>query len=262
MKKRIISAIIMLAVFIPIVIIGKIYYPILMAILGIMSLYEILNLNKDIPFFMKIISYFVCLFLILFNYANANYFEIINYPIIASLFIIYSITFIINGNIKKYTYRDSLYLMAITIMIGLMFNSLIHLRVLGVYQVFYCLLVCTITDTFALFGGKMFGKHKLSPDISPNKTIEGSIIGSVLGTICSSLFYYYLIGNISLPLIVLFSFVLTIFGQMGDLFFSSIKRFHNTKDFSNIIPGHGGILDRLDSFIFVTMCYLLLLLIV
>ena len=99
-------------------------------------------------------------------------------------------------------------------------------------------------------------------EISPNKTVEGSIIGSLVGTIIATLFYYYFIGDMHLGILMPFTFILTIFGQVGDLFFSSIKRYYNIKDFSNIIPGHGGILDRLDSLLFVVLGFLLYMLVI
>lgn len=262
MKTRIISAIIMLAVFIPILLLGDIYYSILSCILGMIALWELMRLEKNIPLYMRIISYFICLFLIIYHYKETNYFTEVNYAILVSMFFIYSFSSIINKDTKKYTYKDSLWLMTMTLLIGIMFNSFIRIRLLGLYPVIYCFLISTMTDTFALFGGKLFGKHKLAPLISPNKTIEGSIVGSLFGTIISSIFYYFVIGNMSIEVILLLSFVLTIFGQMGDLFFSNIKRFYNVKDFSNIIPGHGGILDRLDSVIFVILGYLLYILII
>ena len=119
-----------------------------------------------------------------------------------------------------------------------------------------------MTDTFALFGGKLFGKNKLCKEISPNKTVEGSITGTIFSTIIGTIFYYFLVGGKSLIIIITLTFILSIFGQFGDLFFSSIKREHKLKDFSNVIPGHGGILDRLDSLLFVIMGYLLYMLII
>lgn len=117
-----------------------------------------------------------------------------------------------------------------------------------------------MTDTFALLTGRKIGKRKLAPDISPNKTIEGSIGGSLVGTIVASAYFYEVIDpTVGIVGIVLVTLILTILGQIGDLVFSSIKRYYNTKDFSNLIPGHGGILDRLDSIIFIVLGFLLFL---
>jgi phosphatidate cytidylyltransferase len=262
MKKRVISAIIMVLVFIPFLILGNTFYLVLGSVLGILSQWELIRLEKHIPAYMKFLSYMVCLLLMLYKHESYNYYDVVNFPVIASLFFIYSFSVIINGDLKKYNYKDGLWLMGITLMIGLMFNSFIKIRFIGLYEVVYCILIATITDSFALFGGKLFGKNKLCKEISPNKTIEGSIVGTLFGTIAGVVFYSLLIGNRSIWIIILLTFILSVFGQLGDLFFSSIKRNHKIKDFSNIIPGHGGILDRLDSLLFVIMGYLLYILII
>lgn len=107
-----------------------------------------------------------------------------------------------------------------------------------------------------LFGGKLFGKHKLIEKVSPKKTIEGSIIGSAFGTIIPSIYYIYMVDPGANILTVIFmTLILSIIGQLGDLVFSSIKRYFNIKDFSNIMPGHGGILDRIDSITMVVLAY-------
>ena len=122
------------------------------------------------------------------------------------------------------------------------------------------LLITILTDTFAYIGGRLFGRHKLIERISPNKTIEGSIIGSLIGTIVPTIFYIYMISpGSNIIKIVLITLVLSIVGQFGDLVFSSIKRHYKIKDFSNIMPGHGGVLDRLDSIIFVLIGYVILM---
>ena len=118
------------------------------------------------------------------------------------------------------------------------------------------MLICIVTDAFAMFTGMLIGRHKACPKISPKKTVEGCIGGSIIGTIVGVIFYGCLIGNFSVKL-VLITLVLTIIGQLGDLFFSKIKRENGIKDFSNIMPGHGGVLDRLDSLCFVVMAYLI-----
>ncbi len=262
MKKRVISAIIMILLFVPFLILGNTFFLVLASVLGILSLWELIRLEKNTPAYMQFLSYMICLILILYNHDSKEYLNIINYPVIVSLFFIYSFSVIIGGNLKKYSYKDGLGLLIITLMIGVMFNSVIKVRTIGLYDMVYCLLVATMTDTFALFGGKFFGKNKLCKEISPNKTVEGSVIGTLFSTITGSLFYYFVIGNRSILVIILLTFLLSIFGQFGDLFFSSIKREHKIKDFSNVIPGHGGILDRLDSLLFVIMGYLLYIFII
>ncbi len=262
MKKRIISAIVMIIVFVPFLLLGNNFYLVLSSVLGILSLWELMRLEKHIPAYMQFLSYILCMLLILFNHDSMEYVDIINFPMIVSLFLIYSFSVVINGDLKKYNYKDGLWLMSITLMIGIMFNSFIKIRYIGLYEVLYCLLIATITDSFALFGGKMFGKTKLCKEISPNKTVEGSIVGTLFGTIAGVTFYMLLIGGRSIWIVILLTLLLSIFGQFGDLFFSSIKRHYKVKDYSNIIPGHGGILDRLDSLLFIILGYLLYILII
>lgn len=262
MKKRIVSAIIMIVLFIPFLLLGDYFYLVLGSLLGILSLWEMLNLEKGIPTYIKFISYVMCLLLILFQYDSKEYFDMINYPILVSMFFVYSFSIIINKDIKKYTYKDGMWLFLVTLLIGIMFNSFIKVRNIGLYQVIYCLIIATMTDTFALFGGKLFGKHKLIETISPNKTVEGSVVGTLMGSILGSVFYILVIGNLNIWVTILLTIILSMFGQFGDLFFSSIKRFYKVKDFSNLIPGHGGILDRLDSLLFITMGYLLYIMII
>lgn len=260
MKKRVVSAIIMVLLFVPFVIIGKIPFNILITVLGLFALKEMLDLEKNIPVLLKYISFLVCTLLIIYNYNNDQFINIFDYRIIGLFFLTSVFSLVINGDIKKYNYKDSLWLMVIIFMIGIFFNNLIHLRSMGLGLFIYIFLIATMTDTFALFCGKAFGKHKLSPNISPNKTIEGSLGGSIIGTIIASGFYLLFVNSgVNVPLLIILTFILTIIGQMGDLFFSSIKRHYNVKDFSNLIPGHGGILDRLDSVLFIAYGYLILI---
>ena len=119
-----------------------------------------------------------------------------------------------------------------------------------------------ICDSFALFGGRRFGKHKLAPEISPNKTVEGAVCGFV-ASLFSGLLVYLLgrwcngipwLGGLYSPLplrsCVLVAAIASTMGQFGDLAESLIKRMIGVKDFSNLIPGHGGMFDRADSLLF------------
>jgi len=108
-----------------------------------------------------------------------------------------------------------------------------------------------ICDSAAYFGGKQFGKHKLLERVSPNKTWEGAIAGFV-GTILAILALHSTILNfLSMRDMFVIAVIVGVFGQIGDLFESLLKRDANVKDSSTIIPGHGGVLDRFDSLLFV-----------
>ncbi|MBQ9914613.1 MAG: phosphatidate cytidylyltransferase [Clostridia bacterium] len=110
-------------------------------------------------------------------------------------------------------------------------------------------------DTFAYFSGMLFGKHKLIPKISPKKTVEGAI-GAVVGAVLSFTVYglvlwYYFDFTVNFPALIFLSLLCGVAAQFGDLAASVIKREWNIKDFGNLIPGHGGALDRIDSLIFI-----------
>lgn len=126
----------------------------------------------------------------------------------------------------------------------------------GIFFIWLVLITAFATDTFAYFTGVFIGKHKLIPQLSPNKTIEGSI-GGILGTIITCIIYTIIVKPylyVDTTNIILYSaisgFVCSIFAQFGDLTASSIKRLTGVKDFGKLIPGHGGILDRFDSVLF------------
>jgi len=119
----------------------------------------------------------------------------------------------------------------------------------GLWWTLYGLLVTWMTDTFAYFGGMLFGRTKLAPTISPKKSVEGAISGSLAGTVAGSGLAVWLGQPLGWALGV--SFLLTIAGQLGDLSESALKRERSVKDSGSILPGHGGILDRCDSLAFV-----------
>lgn len=137
----------------------------------------------------------------------------------------------------------------------LAFFYMIATSFLQIYQAnpLYIWLIIIATyccDTAAYFTGYFLGKHKLNPRISPKKTIEGSIGGWLFGAICSFAFAYVFIPDMLLWEMLAASLLLPFSGQIGDLAFSAMKRCLGIKDFSNLLPGHGGVLDRLDSLIF------------
>ena len=126
---------------------------------------------------------------------------------------------------------------------------------IGTYLIWFILFGACLSDAFAYFVGVNFGKHKLCPQISPKKSIEGAV-GAIVGTSLVFLIYAFVLNkyyafDIQYWQIVLFGAISSVFAQIGDLVASSIKRFVGEKDFGSFLPGHGGVLDRIDSILFV-----------
>lgn len=161
------------------------------------------------------------------------------------------------------------FMMSISIPLSL--SSLLFIREqykdFGYVAVFYTLLAlgaAWLADSGAYFAGRLFGKHKLAPTVSPKKTVEGSVGGVLMNIICfmllgllySAVFRDYPVNYLNLALLGLFSAPV---GMMGDLVFSVIKRQNSVKDFGTIMPGHGGVLDRFDSVILTAPFIMLML---
>ena len=129
----------------------------------------------------------------------------------------------------------------------------------GTALVFLLLFVISFSDIFAYFGGKRFGNTPLAPSISPKKTWEGSLIGAGVSALFAGLYtelildYFWLTG-------ILLGLVTAAVGQMGDLVESRVKRLCEVKDSGSLLPGHGGILDRVDGYLIAAPVYYYLLL--
>ncbi len=259
MKTRIISAIVALLIFIPIFIKGGMLFDVavfVLAVLGLKEFLEVKKSKKEMPFFIEFISYISLGLIIFFNSSN-NYLLSVDYRMVAGLFLTFLIPTVLYHDRSLYSINDAFYLIGGVFFLGFSFSLFTLLRNEGMEILLYLLLISIFTDTFAYFVGMLIGKNKLLEDISPKKTIEGMIGGTVLSVIIASNFYYTVIDS-SLPLyiIIFMTTFLSIIGQFGDLVFSAIKRYYGKKDFSNIMPGHGGILDRLDSIIFVALGFM------
>ena len=259
MKKRILSAIVMLLICIPIIYFGDKAFRIGIAVVSMLALREMIDLKKShhkIPKLVELISYLALLFIVLAEYEGYSILFGITYKGIAIL-LLSILSLCLFYKKEEYTATDALVLIGTILLLGTAFNTMILVRNLGLWDFCSLILIFILTDTFALFCGMAFGKHKLIPHVSPNKTWEGSIGGTFIATIGVSIFYHYLISPVTWK-IVLGILILSVIGQIGDLIFSKIKRENNIKDFSNLIPGHGGILDRLDSTITIMLGYLII----
>ena len=263
MKTRILGAIIVVLVFIPFLIYGQLPFAIFMSILSALGLYELLKVReskKEFPFLLKIFAYVLVIGFCLYNINSIEFQYNFNYKVMALLIFLFLSPMVFINDTKKYNLNDALFLIGSILFIGLSFNLIIIIRNYDIRYIIYLLLITTITDTFALFTGMLVGEHKLCPKISPKKTIEGLVGGVLMGTFVATAFYVTVISNgvISLATILV-TLILCLVGQLGDLIFSSIKRYYDVKDFSELIPGHGGILDRFDSLIFVTLAFIILI---
>lgn len=136
---------------------------------------------------------------------------------------------------------------------GFLFGILMTISVGEIWQqtLFLATAATLVCDSFALFGGMAFGKHKLAPLVSPKKTWEGAISGALSSLVVGFIIYLLpIFPELSLPLCLITCLLSSSMGQIGDLAESLVKRMIGVKDFSNLIPGHGGMFDRADSLLF------------
>lgn len=258
MKERVISAIVALIIVIPLIILGGYAYYIGVSIISIMGYYEILNVREKekkinpIVKALTLVSY-LCIVMSAFI-GKTNTFNIDYRLILLDIFVCLLPLLIFTK--KDYDGEDALMLLAITLFLGISFNYLITIRNMDILYLLYVLLVTMMSDTFAHFFGTKIGRYKLAPNISPNKTIEGMIGGVAFGTFIGAMFFLTFISNEANPFfIVVMSLALSLVAEFGDLVFSAIKRKYGVKDYGNIMPGHGGVLDRLDSIIFTVLAF-------
>lgn len=257
MKTRIISALLLLLIILPIIIKGGSIYVLAVLIISLLALKEFIEtkeLKKKFPLFIKYISYFIMSLIVLNGVGVSNLNFSIDFRIIAGLSLVYLVPTVLYYDKDKYNISDALYLLGGVFFLGTSFYLMIVIRYLYFDIIIYLLLLVIFTDTFAYLTGTLIGRTKLLEKVSPKKTWEGLIGGTIMGVFVSMMFYLTVINaNINIIILLLVTIFLSLLGQFGDLVFSSIKRYYEKKDFSNIIPGHGGILDRLDNIIFVVL---------
>lgn len=261
MKKRVISAFVALLILIPLIILGGYYFAGGVTILGLIGYYELLNLKKEKPYplMAKIVGSIFLILLILSNYSTSSFNLNYDFKIIIALIFTMMTLVISYDNNEKFNTSDALYMIGSTLFLGIAFNLFLVVRSVDIKILIMLILTSTMTDMFAQFFGSLIGRHKFAPSISPKKTWEGAIMGSIVATFIVSTYYLTLVDkNAQVLLIVGLVLFLTFVGQLGDLIFSAIKRLNKVKDFSNIMPGHGGILDRLDSLIFILMAFIII----
>lgn len=257
MKTRTISAIIALAILIPVIIKGGSLFNLVSYIIGLIGLKEFIDIKskkKEVPLLISVIAFILMSLLILVDVSSLSILYSLDYRVLAALFLAFLLPVVIYHNQKKYSINDAFYMIGGVLFLGISLALLIMLRHLDLKLFIFLFTITITTDIFAYISGRLIGKHKILSEISPNKTWEGLIIGTIMGVFISAIFYHTCINpELSKTTLLLICTFLSLLGQLGDLTFSAIKRYFKEKDFGNIMPGHGGILDRLDSIIFVIL---------
>lgn len=185
----------------------------------------------------------VLCFLMLHNHENTKFSDV-SFVTMSSLFVPFAFT-------RLMYFRD----------IAVYYPDKGYTNAHGIFLILFILFSACMTDTCAYFAGSLLGKHKLCPKISPKKTVEGAV-GGVIGCAIANTVLYAVYSNFifetsanNYASIVVASVITSIVGMCGDLTASLIKRNYGIKDFGNLIPGHGGIMDRFDSIMFVSAAF-------
>ena len=269
MLKRIITAIVATIVLIPILWFSDtIVFPIAMGFAAVLCLFEMFrcmglhkNLAMSIPMYAAAIAFPIL-------QRTVGYDVLLMIAFVAvSVYTVYLFALIIWSQ-GKLAYKDATasYLTSMYIIVAL--NMIIYIRDFGEngkYLYFLIFIGAWITDIFAYFVGVFFGKHKLIEDVSPKKTIEGSIGGIVFCSLCFVLFGVivdvFFGRSANLLFLAISGVAVSVVSQVGDLIMSVIKRHYGIKDYGKIFPGHGGVLDRFDSVLAVsiTLCAICML---
>lgn len=249
MKVRTLTAIVALIIFLPILLKGGLMLMLFSYLLAFIALKELLNMNMikflSIP---GIISALGIIIIMLPQNAGPWVNNVQLKSLIAMSFILLSYT-VLSKN--RFSFMDAAFCLMSIAYVGIGFMYLYTTRAEGIHYILFAFLVVWLTDTGAYLFGRMIGKHKLWPVISPNKTIEGFVGGLICSLIVPLILMIFFDFKIAVGLLLFYTFILSMFGQLGDLVESGFKRHFGVKDSGRLLPGHGGILDRFDSFMFV-----------
>lgn len=256
--KRLTTGFILMAVFITMLVIDKpIVDTIIIALLSFVGIYEYNKCFKNkgyhpIPF----VGYIGCLGLFLIG-AGINFVVKMNIIGIAiPILLVYMFAYIVIKKLEVNIVDVAITVLSLIYVPFLFaFVKLLFMQPGGRILAILAFTSAIATDTFAYEIGSRFGKHKLSPVVSPKKSIEGSVAGILGSMICCGVLAYitntYFATEFNIILVALMGILFSVVGQIGDLAASSIKRYCGQKDFSTLLPGHGGVLDRFDSVMFI-----------
>lgn len=254
MKERIIWGAIAAAIFIPLLVIGNLPFQLFAGLLAMLGVSEMLRMKRLEFFSFEGILAMLAAFVLTVPMTNYLSFLPIDANFACYGFIVFLILAGTVFNSERYSFEDAAFPIAASLYVGIGFQNLVNARLVGVDKVLFALFIVWATDMGAYFVGRKIGKRKLLPQVSPNKTIEGSL-GGIASAVVVALVFMLIDRSVYAPhallTMLLFVMLFSLFAQFGDLVESAIKRHFAVKDSGKLIPGHGGILDRFDSIIFV-----------
>lgn len=250
MKQRIITGLLITSIVLPTFLYGGLPFNLVVFFFIAFGLYEVYAVKKDQwPLWVYLLLIGIVLLL-----ANAN----LENLYLGSLSLIMGL-FLLTVLFDWISPMDISYLFTLLILMSGALRSVFYTVSFGRIELVYVLFVTYITDSGAYFAGYLFGKHKLNERISPKKTIEGAIGGWLVASLLGIGYAWLWIKVLPFNLMIISSLILPIVSQLGDLAFSSLKRYFGIKDFGTIFPAHGGVLDRIDSLLFSLVTFYILL---
>ena len=253
--KRVLTAVIGILILIPVCLFSyTIIWPIVMTAMTIIAVFEVLKCTGLLDKALFSVPFFGFSLLPLVTWVLVDRKIAMNRVIVAAILLLYLCEFLSIIITKNRVPGEKVYgSIALVSYVVLAFTALTMSRRFenGDFLFILIFLGAWGSDTFAFVTGKLIGKHKLSPEISPRKTIEGAvgaIVGNSIFFALSALFLSTVFHkSAGIWQFALLGAILSVVGQLGDMFASSVKRHYGIKDFGNLLPGHGGVMDRFDS---------------
>lgn len=254
MRQRVITAVVALVIFIPILYVGGVVLEVAAAVLAGIGVYELFRMKGlAILSFEGVLSILGAVFLVLpserwMPFLSGNNSNFLLFYLTVMIILGFSVV-----SKNTYTIDEAGFPVIVSLYVGVGFQNLVTARANSLAILLFAFFIVWSTDIGAYMVGRQIGKHKLWPEISPNKTTEGALGGIASAIVVAIIFFLVqpAVFHHNLVTIVLFTLIFSIVGQFGDLVESAIKRHYDVKDSGNILPGHGGILDRFDSMLFV-----------
>ncbi|MCR4925089.1 MAG: phosphatidate cytidylyltransferase [Clostridiales bacterium] len=267
MKQRIITGAVIVAVMVAVLCL--MYSPVFMFFFSLISAIAVYEIDKVAQIKNKVtiaLSMLVAFFVPI--YIEMDFKKVVSAGVLLAIYVLIML-FVMLWKYEKTRFEHIAISVFASIMVPCSFSVFLFLRDLyliypekysrlnGIYYIVFVFICSWITDTFAYFVGRKFGKHKLTPRISPKKTVEGALGGIIITAVVNLIVLYafnnylFISFKISYGFTLLLSVILSVVSMLGDLSASTIKRNYSIKDFGNLMPGHGGIMDRFDSCLFV-----------